>query len=399
MKAAPDESVKGAGKGSESRLPPPPIIPKAQPVAPALVAEVPAVPKAKLEAERKKKQREKEKKRKELELAAEKRAAEAKAEEQRAAKAAKAELLEEQRAAKAAKAEQMELPPEDFEADVRPEERTEPEAEGDLSEEHGESVTSKEMVGGTDDDSLAALRSLDFGPLEELLNHTAKLSMVLESAVQAPMSLPASSMPCEHPHEDHDENDLISDEQAYAEQLYAQQRYQEQFYQQHPSMDSCTDQGYADYESMARAEEDEQFYLESQRQRVEARDHPLLHHDNGRLVEERAVQDARARKPKPRKRKSDKGAEEIATRPSGQLPSHALGPPGVSVFRIALPFIGIFLTFVLYCVQRGPQWTSSSAPDVDFVSKALLNEFSPYPAAAINDEVSIKLTLAVHRLR
>ena len=39
-------------------------------------AEVPAVPKAKLEAERKKKQREKEKKRKELELAAEKRAAE-----------------------------------------------------------------------------------------------------------------------------------------------------------------------------------------------------------------------------------------------------------------------------------------------------------------------------------
>ena len=34
------------------------------------------------------------------------------------------------------------------------------------------------------------------------------------------------------------------------------------------SPDRCTDQGYVDYESIARAEEDEQFYLETQRQRV-----------------------------------------------------------------------------------------------------------------------------------
>merc|ERR1719183_943381 len=229
--------------------------------------------------------------------------------------------------------------------------------------------------------------------------------MVLESAVQAPTSLPAPSMPCEQPHDDHDEADLISEEQAYAEQLYAQQRYQEQFYQQHPSMDPCAEQGYMDYDELARrqaeAEEEERFYLEQQQrsQRVESRAHAPLHNDGGRFVEERVVQDAKSRKPKPRKRKSDKGVDEIATRPSGQLASHAPGPPSVSAFRIALPFIGIFLTFVLYCVQRGPQWTSNSTPDVDFVSKALLNEFSPYPAAAIDDEVSIKLTLAVHRLR
>jgi hypothetical protein len=110
--------------------------------------------------------------------------------------------------------------------------------------------------------------------------------------------------------------------------------------------------------------------------------------------EEERVQEKMA-KAKPRRRKAAKSDDVM---PRGASHPASLFP-AASPLRIALPFIGIFLTMVLCAVKHGPQWISSSSPDVDFVSKALLNEFPAYPATAIDDEVPVLLTLAVHRIR
>merc|ERR1719487_282417 len=73
---------------------------------------------------------------------------------------------------------------------------------------------------------------------------------------------------------------------------------------------------------------------------------------------------AEKKKPKPRARKKGEAAKA-----KEEFPVRSL-----SKLRAALPFVGLLLTFLLYCIQR-----SRAVPDnVSLVSKALLNEFPAY---------------------